>query len=131
MLDKMGDEFVAEDNEGHPAPKDLVFMGNSLKVLRRFPIVVRDVVGQALYNAQNGADHPDTKALKGFGGARVREIVSRASDGTFRVVYTTMIAKKIVVLHAFQKKSTKGIATPKKEMDVVKARLKEARERLG
>ena len=120
---------MANKSDEHPTARQLVFMGGSQKALRRFPVAVRDVVGQALYNAQRGTNHPATKVLRGFGGAGVVEIVSRAADGTYRVVYTIAIAEFVVVLHAFQKKSTKGIATPKKEIDVVRTRLKEAKAR--
>ena len=84
--------------------------------------------GYALYQAQLGG-HPDmAKPLKGFGGADVLELVADHKSSTFRVVYTVKFPKAIVVLHAFQKKSKKGIATPKKEIDLIKKRLKRAEE---
>ena len=50
-------------------------------------------------------------------------------DGdTFRAVYTVRLAKAVYVLHAFQKKSKRGIATPKAELDLINQRLKRARE---
>ena len=113
-----------------PEPiKRLVFIGNAQKALQRFPTIVRDVAGQAIRNAQHGAKHPSAKPMKGFGGASVVEIVSRVSDGTYRIVYTTVIAEFVIILHAFQKKSKRGIATPKQELDLIKSRLKEAKDR--
>jgi len=64
--------------------------------------------------------------LKGFKGAGVLEIVSDFDGNTFRAVYTVRIKGVIYVLHAFQKKSKKGISTPKTEIDKIKRRLKEA-----
>ena len=63
------------------------------------------------------------KALKGFGGRSVLEIVAHEEAGTYRAVYTIRFQDAIYVLHAFQKKSTKGIATPKKEIELIRQRL--------
>ena len=72
---------------------------------------------------------PDlAKPLKGFGGASVHEIVSVHASGTYRAVYTVRFAEAIFVLHAFQKKSKKGIATPKADLDLIAKRLKRAAE---
>jgi phage-related protein len=70
--------------------------------------------------------HPDAKPLKGFKGAGVLEVVSDFDGDTFRAVYTVRLKGVVYVLHAFQKKAKKGIATPKFEMDRIMARLKEA-----
>jgi len=74
--------------------------------------------------AQQGEKHPCTKPLKGFKGAGVLEVVENYDGNTYRAVYTVRIKNKIYVLHTFQKKSKKGIQTPQKEIDVIKARLK-------
>ena len=108
--------------------KSIDFRHDTLQVIRAFPLNVREVVGRALRRAQYGDKDAQAKPLKGFGGARVLEICERASDGTYRVVYTTIIKDSIIVIHAFQKKSMTGIATPKHEMDLVEKRLKEALE---
>ena len=105
------------------------WMGSSRQDLRSFPQQVRSDIGKALYAAQQGETDPAAKPLKGFGGARVMEIVDRHDTNTYRAVYTAQFAGMIYVLHAFQKKSTKGIATPRKEMDLIRRRLVEA-ERL-
>jgi phage-related protein len=86
-------------------------------------------MGAALYAAQKGEIDPAAKPLKGFGGASVLEIVAKDESGTWRTVYTVRYAEAVYVLHAFQKKSKRGIATPKQELDLIKRRLAEA-ERL-
>lgn len=107
-------------------PKPLIWEGSSLKDLRKFPKVVRQTFGQALFDAQTGEKHPASKPLKGFGGAGVLEIVEDDSGKTYRAVYTVKFAGVIYVLHAFQKKSKTGNATPAADIDKVKSRLKDA-----
>ena len=109
--------------------KPIVWMGSSREDLRGFPEQVRRDIGQALYAAQQGETDPAAKPLKGFGGADVMEIVDRHDTNTYRAVYTVRFAGRIYVLHAFQKKSKKGIATPQKDVDVIRQRLAAA-ERL-
>lgn len=83
-------------------------------------------MGFAINDAQNGGEHPRAKALKGFGGRSVLEMVDDEDGDTFRTVYTVRFAGAIYVLHAFQKKSRKGIETPKHEIELVRMRLKVA-----
>jgi phage-related protein len=90
------------------------------------PPQVRKDIGQALYTAQQGETDPAAKPLKGFGGARVMEIVERYRRDAYRAVYTAHFAEAIYVLHVFQKKSKQGIATPKPNMDLIKRRFAEA-----
>src|SRR5881296_1530487 len=78
------------------------------------------------YTAQMGETDPAAKPLKGFGGASVMEIIDRHDTNTYRAVYTVQFAEVIYVLHAFQKKSKRGIATPQKELDLIRRRLAEA-----
>jgi phage-related protein len=66
--------------------------------------------------------------MVGFGGAKVIEVVMDHDRNTYRAVYTVKFAKAVYVLHAFQKKSTRGIATPKRDLDLIKTRLKAAEE---
>ena len=108
--------------------KVVEWVGSSLDELRRFPTDVRRVVGQALDDAQKGGEHPSVKALKGFGGRNVLEVVDDFDGDTYRAVYTVRFAGVLYVLHAFQKRSNKGIATPKHELDLIMARLKRAEE---
>ncbi len=90
------------------------------------PDDVIDVFGFALHLAQMGKKHDQAKPLKGFGGASVLEVVEDHMGDTYRAVYTVKIADKVYVLHCFQKKSTKGIETPKHEMDLIRERLRAA-----
>jgi phage-related protein len=94
--------------------------------LKRFPKVVRQTFGQALFDAQTGGKHPDAKPLKGFHGAGVLEVVEDDDGNTYRAVYTVKFAGVVYVLHAFQKKSKSGKKTPPEEIEKVKVRLKEA-----
>jgi phage-related protein len=110
------------------APKPVEWVASSRDDLREFPKDVRRVMGQAIDDAQHGGEHPSAKGLKGFGGRGVLEVVDDFDGDTYRAVYTVKFAGVIYVLHAFQKKSKKGIATPQREVDLIKARLKRAEE---
>ena len=90
------------------------------------PDLVKSDVGYALYKAQMGEKSSMAKTLKGFGSAGVLEVISSARGGTYRAVYTVKFADAVYVLHCFEKKSKKGIATPKPDMDLIRSRLKEA-----
>jgi phage-related protein len=110
----------------HVMPRQLIFAGSSRDDVRSFPEEVKDIVGYAIWLAQNGQKHHDAKPLAGFGGANVLEIRVQFSGDAYRAVYTTRFAGVVYVLHVFQKKSTKGIATPKHHLDLIRQRLKEA-----
>ncbi len=109
--------------------RPLIWVGSSRRDLRGFPRQVRRDIGQALYAAQQGETDPAAKPLKGFGGRSVIEIIAHYHGDTWRAIYTVRFLEAIYVLHAFQKKSKKGIATPKKDIDLIHRRLAEA-ERL-
>ncbi|MEW5926157.1 MAG: type II toxin-antitoxin system RelE/ParE family toxin [Gemmatimonadota bacterium] len=109
-------------------PKPLFWIGSSRKDLRAFPAEVQDVMGRALLDAQFGDKHPDAKPLHGFGGAGVLEVVDDFAGDTYRTVYTVRFEHAVYVLHAFQKKATRGISTPKREIDLVRARYRAAEE---
>lgn len=106
-------------------PKAVRWIGSSKKDVRSFPVAVRREIGTALFAAQRGLTDPATKPLKGFGGGVV-EIVTFYIGGTWRTVYCVRYEDAVYVLHAFQKKSKTGIATPKAELDLVRQRLLEA-----
>jgi phage-related protein len=108
-------------------PKPVIWIGDSLEVLRDFPPPVQDEIGFALFRAQVGSKHVAARPLKGFGSG-VLEVLSDHRGDTFRAVYTVRFARTVYVLHAFQKKSKTGIATPARELDLVKARLKLAED---
>jgi phage-related protein len=109
------------DNE-----KSLIWIGSSKKDLITLPVPVRKFFGHALHFAQNGEQHDAAKVLKGFGSAGVLELVEDDAGGTYRAIYTVKFEEAIFVLHCFQKKSKTGIGTPKREMEVIHARLKMA-----
>ena len=88
----------------------------------------RPLILNALDIAQQGKRHQDAKPLSGFGGASVLEVVEDHDSDTYRAVYTVRFTGAVYVLHTFQKKSKKGIATPKPEIDLIKARLRRAEE---
>jgi phage-related protein len=111
-----------------PYLKPVIWVGSSRKDLRGFPDRVQNHVGYALYTAQRGGRHRDTKVLSGFGGAGVLEVLKDFRGDTFRAVYTLRYAGEIYVLHAFQKKSKTGRATPQRDIELVKQRLREAEQ---
>ena len=105
-----------------------MWIGSTKKDLAAMPDDVQDVFGFALHLAQVGEKHDKAKPLRGFGGTGVLEVVERDNDSTYRAVYTVKFGDAVYVLHCFQKKSSKGIATPKPEMNIIKERLKVAKE---
>ena len=106
--------------------KKLIWIGSAKKDLMAMPAEVKDTFGYALHQAQIGKKHAQAKPLKGFGSAGVLEVVEDSGGGTFRAVYTVKFGDAVYVLHCFQKKSTHGIATPKRELDLIRERLKRA-----
>ncbi|MBS0970812.1 type II toxin-antitoxin system RelE/ParE family toxin [Nissabacter archeti] len=106
--------------------KPLLWIGSSRKDLQTLPKEVQRFFGFALDFAQRGDKHDAAKVLKGFGGAGVLEVVDDDIGGTYRAVYTVRFEEAVFVLHAFQKKSKHGIATPKEDIDIIKTRLKVA-----
>jgi phage-related protein len=109
--------------------KPLEWVGSSHKDLMALPTDLRRFFGYALSLAQAGDQHDAAKVLKGFGGAGVLELVGTNVGGTYRAVYTVKFEEAVFVLHCFQKKSKRGIATPREDMDIIRARLKVAEAR--
>ncbi|HVH66668.1 MAG TPA: type II toxin-antitoxin system RelE/ParE family toxin [Gemmatimonadales bacterium] len=104
--------------------KPVYWVASSLKDLRACPDEVQDVVGYALYLAQEGKQqHPAAKPLKGPLHGLV-EVIADHARGTYRAVYTAKLASAVYVLHVFQKKATRGITTPKHVLDLIQARLR-------
>ena len=101
-------------------------MGSSKKDLSAFPDHVRQEFGHSLFVAQQGGRSARVKTLQGFGGGSVVELVEEFDGDAYRCVYTTKIKDVIVVLHAFQKKSKRASETPKHEVELIHARLREA-----
>jgi phage-related protein len=103
--------------------KHLEWVASTKEDLREFPTQVRGEIGYALYLAQNGEKHPEAKPLRGFGGAGVLEVVEDFDGDTYRAVYTVRFADAVYVLHVFQKKSKQGIATPRRDLELIRMRL--------
>jgi phage-related protein len=113
-----------------PNPRKLIWLVDSLDRLAGFPPAVRKKLGFALYQAQIGQQHESAKILRGFAEA-VWQVRADDPSGTYRTVYLTQVEDAIYVLHAFQKKATSGIATPRRELDLIRQRLQLARRLAG
>jgi phage-related protein len=109
-----------------PTRKPLYFIASSWKDLKALPGPVQDTFGTLLLDVQYGETPESAKPLKGFGGAGVLEIVEDHDGDTYRSVYTVNFRDAVYVLHVFQKKSTRGIATPKRDLDLVRRRYHRA-----
>jgi phage-related protein len=106
--------------------RPLVWIASSKRDFKDFPVEVKDEMGYALYLAQCGGRHRKAKAFKGAGDAGVVEVIDDHRGDTFRTVYTVRFVSAVYVLHAFQKKSKQGIATPKTDIRLIGQRLAEA-----
>lgn len=116
-----------KEREAPQTSKPIVWLGDSLEKISNFPMTVKKELGYALRQTQMGATHPNAKPLHG-NLSGVMEIGANDVSGTYRAVYTAKLAGTIYVLHCFQKKSKKGIATLKRDLLIIQARLKLARE---
>lgn len=108
-------------------PKPVFWVASARKDLGAFPVAAQREAGYALYLSQIGAKHANAKALKGFGDAGVLEIVTSVDGDAYRTVYTVRFPMAVYVLHAFQKKSKAGATTPKHDIELVRARLRDAK----
>lgn len=108
---------------GEDSTRVVIFIASSQEDLRAFPEDVKGVMGFALFQAERGGKHPAATPMTGFKGAGVLEIVDDYDGDTYRVVYTVRFKDELYVLHAFQKKSKKGIATPKPDLALIAKRL--------
>jgi phage-related protein len=108
------------------APRALRWSGSTKKDLLAMPDEVQQGFGFALYQAQIGLLHPDAKPLKGFGSAGILEVVEDWRGDAYRAVYAVRFVQAVYVLHCFQKKTKRGIETPAADMNLIRARLKEA-----
>ena len=106
----------------------LHWVGSSKRDLLSLPAPVVDLFGFALYLAQDGRKHEQAKPLSGFGSAGVLEVVEDWDRSTYRAVYTVRFEGAVFVLHMFQKKSKRGAATPKADIDLIRERLKFAEQ---
>jgi phage-related protein len=122
----LADEDEADELET-PVLRPLVWLGNSLRNLRAFPAEAKKIIGDELQLVQFGGMPRDAKPFKGVGSG-VFEIAMRHDAEAYRTVLAVQLGRNIYVLHAFQKKSKKGIATPKPDVDLIKKRYKAAKE---
>jgi phage-related protein len=107
-------------------PRSLIWRGSSKADFAAFPKLVQREMGYALFLAQMGERHPSmAKTLKGFGGGTVVEARESYEGNAYRAVFTVRFADAVYVLHAFQKKSRRGIETPKADMAIIEQRLKD------
>jgi phage-related protein len=111
-------------------PRQLIWLVDTLDRLARFPPAVRHKLGFALYQAQIGQHHESAKILRGFA-ETVWQVRADDPAGTYRAVYVTQLGEAIYVLHAFQKKASSGIATPQRNLELIRQRLQLARKLAG
>jgi phage-related protein len=109
-----------------PIPKGIVWIASSKRDLKNFPEPVQKAVGFALWGAQVGEKHENSKVLKGFGDAGVIEVIEDYEGDTYRAVYTVRFSEAVYVLHCFQKKSHRGSETPRGDLALVRKRLRDA-----
>ncbi len=108
--------------------KLVIWMGTSKKDLKAMPDDVQDAIGFVLDRVQKEKPHPKIKPLSGKDLGGVYEIRSDHDTDTYRAVYVINLGGRVFMLHVFKKKSKKGIETPKPDMNVIKTRLKQAKE---
>ena len=133
MAGALADQFQAQGIanmiiELPTAKKPVVRIASSKDDLNKLAWTAKRVLTFAVYLAELGETHPDAKPLKGFDGAGVLEVVENYDKNTYRAVYTIKFAGVVYVLDVFQKKSKRGKATPKADMDRIKSRLKLAEQ---
>jgi len=114
------------DQQKQNRMKEIVYIGSAQKDLKKMPNRVKGIFTHALQMARRRLSHPDTKALKGFCGRSVIEVIVDHHGDTYRAMYTVKFKGVLYLLHVFKKKSKKGIATPKKDIELLKQRLKRA-----
>jgi len=121
-----------EDQEEPEAPvmRPVVWLGNSRRNIQAFPPDSRRIIGGELQLMQYGGMPTDAKPFKEIGSG-LFEIALRHAGEAYRTVVALQLGRNIYVLHAFQKKSKKGVATPKQDVDLIKQRYKEAKELAG
>ena len=121
-----GDTEQPEDDEA-PVIRPLVWLGNSRRNIRAFPVEARKTIGDELQLIQFGGMPKDAKPFKGVGSG-VFEIALRHDKEAYRTVLAVQLGRRIYVLHAFQKKSKRGIATPRPDIELIRRRYDEAKE---
>lgn len=110
--------------------KPLFWEGSSKKDFKKFPVPVQKDLGVALFVVQLGRTPGSAKPWQGLGSG-IYELVEDHRGDTFRAVYAVCIGDAVHVLHAFQKKSMSGIATPQPDVALITKRLKTVLARHG
>jgi phage-related protein len=105
--------------------RPLLWVASSKRDYRQFPARVQETMGFELFLAQTGQHPPSAKLMRGLGSGTV-ELVEDFVGDTYRAIYTVRFAAAVYVLHAFKKKSKRGIKTPQSDIDLIKRRLKDA-----
>ena len=116
------------DEREPPVLRPLVWVGNSKRNIQAFPKGAQKIIGDELQLIQFGGMPKDAKPFKGIASG-VIEIAVRHEGDAYRTVVAVQLGERIYVLHAFQKKSKKGIATPRRDVELIKQRYAEAKER--
>ena len=109
-----------------PERKGLIWLGTTAADIAEFPLEAKLKLGTALRVAQEGGQHISATPMKGPL-REVVEIVAPCDDQTYRLMYTVRLGEVIYVLHTFQKKAHHGIATPKRELELIAQRLRIAK----
>jgi len=109
---------------GSKTPKPIWWVGRSKDAFEQFPHEVQEDMYHAFEVAQWGSKAPSAKPMKGFRGAGVLEIIENHGGDAYRAVYTVKFRAAVCVLHVFQKKSKRGIRTPRREMRIIEANLR-------
>jgi phage-related protein len=107
--------------------RPLLWIGSSKRDYRSFPPQVQNGFGFELFLVQTGQHPPSAKILRGLGSGSV-ELINNFDGDTYRAVYSVRFREAVYVLHAFKKKSTRGIKTPQKDIDLIRRRLRDAEE---
>jgi phage-related protein len=105
------------------------WIGAALREFETFPQAARSICLVALTIAAEGGKADVAKPMHGLGSG-VFEFAMPFRGDAFRVVYAVQLAEEIWVVHAFQKKSTQGIRTPQREIDLIRDRLRRLKEML-
>ena len=118
---------MVTDNHETPVLRPLVWMDNAKRNVQAFPKGAQKLIGDELQLIQFGGMPRDAKPFRSVGGGGF-EISLRFEGDAYRTVLAVQLGERIYVPHAFQKKSKKGIAIPKPDVDLVEKRYKEANE---
>jgi phage-related protein len=110
-----------------PIARSVVWLGDAKSNLRAFPEGARKLIGDELQLIQFGGMPRDAKPFKGVGSG-ILEIAVRYDKNAYRTVVAVQLGKKLYVLHAFQKKSKRGIETSKRDVELIKQRYRAAKE---